>query len=113
MVKHPIRIISHKGPTALVEWTIKGDYFRAYVPIEVIVDGKVSEDELTAGAGYGVRWEEILSIRITPEAVARQLRRLGIWTSEDLRKAGDKLRMAIWEAVEFDKVALIERATEE
>ena len=37
------------------------------------------------GSGYGLAWEEFIEITATPELIANELRRQGIWCWQDIR----------------------------
>ncbi len=78
----PVKIISQKGDSALVEW----DYHRAYIPVKAIHDGEVSQSVLNKGIPYGVKWEKYITITVTPESIANDLRRCGVWCLADLKK---------------------------
>ena len=101
------------GPTTLVEWEAGNDLFRAYVPTEAVVNGKVSVDDLEAGAEYGVRWERFLTVSLTPLDLAKLFRRRGIWTLEDLKQKSVQVKIAPLEAVAFNIAELIRSVEEE
>jgi len=87
--------------------------FRAYVPTEAVVNGKVSADDLEAGAEYGVRWERFLTVSLTPLDLAKLFRRRGIWTLEDLKQKSVQVKIAPLEAVAFNIAELIRSVEEE
>lgn len=79
-----VRVVSVTGPAALVETT--DGLTRATIPANEIVDGAVSEEALDLGVPYGLTWERLVKLSATPEQIARELRRNGIWTLEDLER---------------------------
>ena len=81
----PARMVGAVGTTYLVEWQADGDLHRAYIPGELWSEAGVAEDVLAAGTPYGVAWETIIKINVSPQQVARMLRDSGIWTVEDFR----------------------------
>jgi len=108
-----VRLIGRKGPTALVEWQVGDDYARAHIPPEKIENGKVDANALEAGIPYGVPWEDFLRIEVTAEMVARELRRMGIFTLADLKEQAPAAKRAVQEAVAFDIGELIRAAEQE
>lgn len=106
----PVRIIQENGPTALVEWTVKDDARRAYIPKEVIHDLRVEVAELDAGIPYGVRWEELAVVTATPERIGQQLRRRNIWTVRDFERRVNEAQAAFLEAMGADFGALMQKA---
>jgi len=82
MVK--VKIIQRKGQATLVQWIAEGGAHRATIPADTIIKGQVASDELEYGIVYGEPWEELITVSATPESIAAELRRCGIWTKEDL-----------------------------
>jgi len=94
VVRVPVRLISKARKTALVEWDDGDDLARAYVPADTIDEnGTIAEDDLALGVRYGLPWEELLTFRVTPADVAREMRVRGIWTAADM--PGRKAMVAI------------------
>lgn len=79
-----VKIVQRKGQAALVEWVDDAGTHRATIPGGVIRKGQVADDELSFGIPYGEPWEELITLSTTPETIAAELRRCGIWTREDL-----------------------------
>lgn len=79
----PVRIIKTIGAeTALVE---RGDLMRRIVPLASVVNGEaILEPEWEMGIPYGLPWEEMIKLSATPQALADELRRNGIYTYADL-----------------------------
>jgi hypothetical protein len=95
------KVVRQEGDASLVEWMDKeGFYHRASVPRDVVkitkpgqVACSVDEDELLVGIPYGMPWEELIGeINVTPEMIANELRRSGIWTGQELLMNPDKIR---------------------
>lgn len=84
MANIKVKIIRKKGQAALVEWITDDGAHRATIPLATIRKGQVASDELGYGIIYGEPWEELVEISVTPESIAAELRKCGIWTREDL-----------------------------
>ena len=81
-----VRIVEQEGESALVEWTEGDDLRRAYIPTEKVEGGKCYQDVLDAGIPYGAPWKDLIPTSgLTPEAIGRELRRKGFWTSADIQ----------------------------
>jgi len=81
----PARLVSAAGTTYLVEWAVKDDLKRAYIPGELWSTDGVEEETLAAGVPYGLDWESIIKIKANAADIARLLRASGIWTADDFR----------------------------
>ncbi len=113
MKKVAVKIVGRVEGAALIQWPDGEDYKRAFVPPETLQEGQVDETVLEAAIPYGVPWEDFLDIKaLTPKRIAREMRRIGIWTIDDLRAKGPIAKQAVWGAIQFDLGALI-RAVEE
>lgn len=91
MAEIAARVIERKGASELVEWLdADGRYQRAYVPKGTVTSGMADSDILDMGIPYGVDWATALpSLEPpSPQAVANELRRHGIWTLADARNNG-------------------------
>jgi len=110
----PVRIIRDNGLAVLVEWAVGSkadpDWRRAYVPKEVIHNLRVPQDELDAGTPYGVRWEELAVVTVTPESIGRELRRRGLWTVHDCEWRVAEAQAAFVAACGVDFGALLQAA---
>lgn len=87
-----VRIVEQEGESALVEWTEGDDLRRAYVPVDKLETAETrwgficAPHILSAGIPYGAPWETLIDTsRLTPEAIGRELRRKGFWTSADIQ----------------------------
>ena len=105
----PVRLIGQKDGSALVEWTDEeGQYRRAYVPGSKVQDGTVAGKELAKGIPYGLPWEDWIEVTATPQHIANELRRQGVWCWEDINNAAlDAANRA------FDKGAFLRRVKQE
>lgn len=84
----PVRLIEHKGESALVEWLDEdGLYRRVYVPKARLDAGTVATADLGKGIPYGLPWEEWIEVTATPEHIANELRRQGVWEWRDMNNA--------------------------
>lgn len=78
-----VREVKSLGPTVLVELEDE-EYGQQYlIPSEAVVDGYCSSDDLEMAIPYGVAWDEVIEITLTPEEVCTALRKKGIYTKED------------------------------
>ena len=93
-----------KKSAVLVEFSDeKGNPHRYSLPAESVTiesDGStvfISEDDLDQlGIPYGIPWEHLLEeIYISSEQLANNLRKNGIWTSEDAVKNPDGIKSAL------------------
>jgi len=81
----PVRVVGRQGASALVEWIdAEGMYRRAYVPLDRVRDNTVESRDLERGIPYGLPWEQWITIEVTPESIANDLRRRGVWTWADI-----------------------------
>ena len=104
----PVRLVAHKDGSALVEWIDLYGYHRAYVPLDRLKDGTVSAKDLERGIPYGLPWEDWIEVSATPESIANELRRRGIWRWEDMNNAAlDAVNRA------FDKGAFLRLVNQE
>ena len=82
----PVKLIAHKDGSALVEWIGEdGYYHRVYVPLSKLDKGTVASKDLAKGIPYGEQWEDYIEITATPESIANELRRMGVWCWQDIR----------------------------
>jgi len=102
-----VTVVQKKGMAALVEWLDADGMHRATIPAHTIKGGKVAKDELDYGIPYGEPWEEMIVLNATPEAIAEQLRKCGIWTKEDLESRPNQALSAIQAAYGIGLTALL------
>lgn len=80
----PVKVLGRKGPSVLVQWMDGETYHRGYLPAGKIGD-EVDKKELAKAVPYGLPWENYIVLKeLTPESIANQLRKRGVWTYEDL-----------------------------
>lgn len=84
-----VKVLDVQNGTAQIELIIDGDIKRGLVPEEVLQDNNTLDDALVSlVVPYGLDWEYILEDaigHITPQRLAAELRRVGLWTIQDLR----------------------------
>lgn len=79
------KLIRRQGNVALVEIYDEGTYTRVIVPSNKVSDsGTVNPAILEMGIPYGCPWEEMITLTATPEMIANELRRRGVFTVDDL-----------------------------
>lgn len=95
-----VRIIENnrKAGTVLIEWLEEGRYYRSIVPVSEVVQGKCEHPE--RGLPVGDDWAELLAgATIDLAAVAHELNRRGIFTTEDLQQQSQAALGALQAAV--------------
>jgi len=110
MANVKVSVIRQRGQAALVEWVDSEGAHRATIPASAIHKGHASQDELEYGIPYGAPWEDLIALAATPDTIAAELRRRGIWTKEDLFSQPNVAVGAIQAAYGFDLAALIKAA---
>jgi hypothetical protein len=109
----PVQIVGREGVALLVQWADGDDLRRCIIPPEDYNPdgGTVDKASLEAGLPWGIQWEDVEGV---PRVVARELRRLGIFTTEDLLAQAHVARAAVIRTLVPPVVqALIEFAKEE
>lgn len=102
-----VKEIQRTGQSVIIEVSDMGVLRRVIVPADEVADNGVSPEVLERGVAYGLPWEELLSLRVTPAIVANALRRSGIWTLEDLRRQPMRAVAALQSAYGLDVAALM------
>lgn len=102
-----VSVISTQGQACLIEWVDGvGRPRRAFVPAAAVIDSRCVGP--AAGLAYGDDWEGILgTLSVTPDAVADELRRRGIWTREDARRNPTMVMSALQAAYGLDLARLL------
>lgn len=104
-----VKVIEATDKASLVEWHDAGGAHRVTVPTNKVVNGGVDDDVLQAGIPYGVPWEVVVNLSgLTPETVAAELRRRGIWTRKDMERGVNEARAALTELITPALVSLLE-----
>jgi hypothetical protein len=76
-------IVDVQGQAALVEYDAGGGRLKRVLVPRSLVN---AIDDLDMGIPYGVPWEELVQVDVTPQEIANRLRIAGIWTLEDLHR---------------------------
>ena len=105
----PAKLVGAAGTTYLVEWAVKGDFKRAYIPGELWTDDGVEEETLAAGVPYGLDWESIVKINTNPEQVAKALRASGVWTADDYRRRIEEVEGLFKAIVQLDVFSVLSK----
>jgi len=103
-----IKVISHKGHSTLIEYD--GGSKRVYVPLDRIDGDKIAQEELDKGIVYGLEFERLITISGTPEAIAAELKRRGVWTYDDLCQKPHAVHKAFMRFYGRDLAALMQAA---
>lgn len=72
----------------------------------------VSAADLANADPHGLPWERLIELHASPESIAAELRRAGIWTLEDLRRNPGAALGAIQTAYHLDYQTLLGLASE-
>ena len=83
-MSQPVLVVRETGGTALVQWHDGERMRRACVPSTEVVGGHVKAETLGQGVQVGVDWEALGGEGVTARALAEELRRVGVWTADDL-----------------------------
>lgn len=107
-----VSVVAISDNRAVVERVIGGAPERRIVPARAIAeDDKIPLTVWEAGIEYGLSWEQIVVLHATPETVAAELRRAGIWTLDDLYHKPQAALGALQAAYHLDLAALIQAAS--
>jgi len=111
----PVRVLRQEGQGALVEWRdADGDFHRGFVPAGAASEGACDSADLEAALDYGARWEELVDTSgFTPERLAAELRRRGVWTAKDAEERPGQVVKAIVVASGVTAAALRRAAEKE
>lgn len=82
----PVRVVGNRGRSAIVETELDGKQVRVVLPKSKVKDGNVEEEEFEKGVPYGADWESLIEITVTPEEIARELKRRNIWTLKEYKE---------------------------
>lgn len=109
----PVQALSSRNGLTLVEWQDEtGSLRRNWVKeksLEVTPEGTLAVDP-GSGVPYGFDFARMIKLKATPQAVADELRRVGIWTLEDLRSRTAEVTNAFRSAYGVDTAQLLQAA---
>ena len=91
----PVRILTAKGVSALVEWFEKDAPKRGFVPVTAVTDGSVSADVLDVAIPYGLDFTLLSLPKVTSLDLQNALHNQGVWTIEDVRFKRQNIQAAI------------------
>lgn len=103
-----IQVIERQGQAVLVEWVDATGPHRCILPADKVRNGAAEFADLENGIPYGVPWELLYMLTVTPQQIARLFRERGIWTEEDMQRNITQARAAIEQAYSIDFKALID-----
>lgn len=108
-----VQTFASKNGLTLVEWQDEsGSPQRNWVKnksLEVTPEGTLAVDP-GAGVPYGFDFARMIKLKATPQMVADELRRVGIWTLEDLRSRTAEVTNAFRAAYGVDTAQLLQAA---
>jgi len=110
MVK-TVQIILHKNDLHLIEWQEMGKPHRAWVTPDMI-ESKSGKTAVVknpgAGIPYGMDWTPLITLSATPEDFDRELKRVGVWTIQDLRDKPNEALSALRSVYGIDMAVLLQ-----
>jgi len=108
-----VLIIRRKNNLVLVEWQAEGTIKRAWIPLAQIEAEQGSFAWVSKpgmGIPFGIDWFRIIEFATTPTDLDRELKRAGIWTSDDLRNNPNAVIGALKSALGLDLASLLKAA---
>lgn len=106
-----VTVIKTDGQSALVQYVNSG-LQRVHVPAYQVVDGKCDKETLDAGIQYGLPFDELVTINVTPQYVAECLHAADIWSLDDIVHKPNAVNAALKRAYGLDLAALLKSARE-
>lgn len=104
-----VQTLQTKNGLTLVEWQADGRMYRNWIKVEDVShtsDGaQVVGPE--KGVPYGFDFARLVKLSVTPQMIDTELKRVGIWTAEDLRTRTAEARVAIQSAYGVDLASLL------
>ena len=94
VVKYKVSIIRTKNTISLIEWD-NGTLQRGYIPNNLIIDDYVDGKDLELAIPYGINWEDIITLTVTVKQLDYELKKMGIWTLEDILLNSDRVLAAL------------------
>jgi len=80
----PVQVIRRSGQAVLAQIIKDGSLRRFYIPASEGSAKGVSEEALERSTPYGIAWAEFFDDEEFGQRVERELRRVNIWTLDDL-----------------------------
>lgn len=97
-----VNLIQKDAKAALVEYAIDGIPYRRVIARQDYDHNtkEVDDEVLELGIEYGDPWEELLQDLppVDPEAIALELRKVGIWTLDDAKRNTNRVVSALMTA---------------
>lgn len=101
--KIAVRVISHKGASAMIECTVDGLLKRFVLPLDKVVDEQVDISELEQAAPYGLKIADLIGqLQFTPQRLEQACRERGLWIAEDFVKNPSLVQGALQDALRLD-----------
>jgi hypothetical protein len=106
-----VKVIGIVKRAAIVEYFDNGTKHRCIIPEESLGNGNVVRDELlSASIPYGVDWEfqlEGVIGKATPELIAEEFHKVGIWTAEDVMNNSKAVQGVLQTVYGYDFAGII------
>jgi len=102
-----VKLLRREGHSALVQWFDGAGVQRGIVPVSVLKGDYIDTEELDRAIPWGEPWEELVELKATSQDLARNLRKVGIWTLDDLRKHPNEAQGAIMQTYGVDYQQLL------
>ena len=101
--KISVRVISRKGPSAMIECTVDGLTKRFVLAQNLVHDGQVDISDFEQAAPYGLPIAELLgNVQFTPLKLEQACRERGLWTAEDFVQNPSLVQGALQDALRLD-----------
>ena len=108
--KIPVRVVSRKGDSAIVEYTDKGMLERVVIAHSVADSGTLSVSELKDAAPYGLPIGKFVSDKSLGTRLQLACRQRGLWTLQDFEKNPQFIQAALQEALSLDVGKILDAA---
>jgi hypothetical protein len=109
--KVTVRVISHKGPSAMIECSLDGLLKRFVIAYNLVVDGQADISDLEQAAPYGLPIGELLpKIQYDPRRLEQACRERGLWTAEDFVRNPSLVQGALQDALRLDAGTILNLA---
>ena len=108
--KIPVRVVSRKGDSAIVEYTDKGMLERVVIAHSVADSGTLSVSELKDAAPYGLPIGKFVSDKSLGMRLQLACRQRGLWTLKDFSQNPQFIQAALQEALSLDVGKILEAA---